>query len=606
MNPIIARELITQLRTIRGMIQLFLFLLISSFIFCVYYHQAWQTWANRSIDGRDIFFPIIYLIFLLVVPVVSMASVAIVHEREADTLDLLLTTQQGPGSILWGKLIAVVLAVLLIICSSIPILSLCFILGGLAPDELIQSFYLILCFYCFASSLGLCVSLVSSSSGIATRAAVFLLFLYLCGPYAFRVVYAVLANPINVNPVFSYELWFNPIWAMSELTSPGHMVLVQDVTQSRLPKNPSGVILQWLYAKQTTPGFLTGTLLLFITATLFTGSWLLLRLHSSSLSNRFSWREWIRFPAISKHKKSRAAASDTSFEPFFDPQKKAVIQKEVLSFNRKFITRDITMVVSCGLLCLLFSLILFKASNGGKDITHHATFISVGIFGLGIATLFSPLLPSYSVWQERFKQTWPLLRTTTILSEEIIRGKLYACFRQTALPLVSIVISCYGFNTLFFYSYGRPVDTRYLLEISMLSGFFLICIYFYSCIGILNSSKPVSGYFQPQFKTFFIVFVHIFAPFLLQNLLIWLCIAIIGPKTPYSLDASLYTPYRDKMITQINATLSNMALISPAWFLSKRDWTFNTTVILLIHSMVLLTLSRYCVQRASLWIRARE
>lgn len=68
-------------------------------------------------------------ITLIIVPILTAGTIS--GERERQTLDIMLTTPKKPLSIIWGKLTAALSNYMIFIISSIPIMSIAFILGGL-------------------------------------------------------------------------------------------------------------------------------------------------------------------------------------------------------------------------------------------------------------------------------------------------------------------------------------------------------------------------------------------------------------------------------------------------------------------------------------------
>src|SRR5713226_4971181 len=65
---------------------------------------------------------------------------AISGERERQTIDLLFVTRIPPFSIIWGKLLASMSFVVLLLLLSVPIFSLVFLFGGIELDQVLYSF----------------------------------------------------------------------------------------------------------------------------------------------------------------------------------------------------------------------------------------------------------------------------------------------------------------------------------------------------------------------------------------------------------------------------------------------------------------------------------
>lgn len=93
---------------------------------------------------------------LLIVPGLTAGSIS--GERERQTFDSLMGTAMTPASIVLGKLMAVMGTVFLLLISSLPVLSLVFIFGGIRYMDLLWSIggMFVLAFY--MASAGICFS----------------------------------------------------------------------------------------------------------------------------------------------------------------------------------------------------------------------------------------------------------------------------------------------------------------------------------------------------------------------------------------------------------------------------------------------------------------
>ena len=97
-----------------------------------------------------------FLMLILIMPALTAGSIS--GERERQTLDLMLTTCITPADIVLGKLEAALGTMSLMVVSSLPILAMVFVYGGVAASDLIL---LVCCFFAaavFMGSIGLCCS----------------------------------------------------------------------------------------------------------------------------------------------------------------------------------------------------------------------------------------------------------------------------------------------------------------------------------------------------------------------------------------------------------------------------------------------------------------
>ena len=110
-----------------------------------------------------------FLMLILIMPALTAGSIS--GERERQTLDLMLTTCMTPADIVLGKLEAALGTMFLMVVSSLPILAMVFVYGGVAISDLIL---LVCCFFAaamFMGSIGLCCSALFRRTTAATVAA---------------------------------------------------------------------------------------------------------------------------------------------------------------------------------------------------------------------------------------------------------------------------------------------------------------------------------------------------------------------------------------------------------------------------------------------------
>jgi len=99
-----------------------------------------------------------FVLLLFLVPAITAGSIS--GERERQTLDLMLTTGMTSAEIVFGKLLASLSTVLLLIVSSFPVLALVFIYGGVMVKDIVL---LLLC-YCVTALLVGCIGIFCSAS----------------------------------------------------------------------------------------------------------------------------------------------------------------------------------------------------------------------------------------------------------------------------------------------------------------------------------------------------------------------------------------------------------------------------------------------------------
>ena len=130
-----------------------------------------------------------FLMLILIMPAMTAGSIS--GERERQTLDLMLTTCMTPADIVLGKLEAALGTMFLMVVSSLPILAMVFVYGGVTASDLLL---LVCCFFAaavFMGSIGLCCSALFRRTTAATVAAYAVTAVLTAGTYGinFLVTY---------------------------------------------------------------------------------------------------------------------------------------------------------------------------------------------------------------------------------------------------------------------------------------------------------------------------------------------------------------------------------------------------------------------------------
>ena len=119
--------------------------------------------------GRGIFTALMFLQTLMIL-VLAPASTAgtISSEREKQTLDLLAVTPISSLAIVVGKLMSALTWVFVLILASIPVTSLVFVYGGVAPDDVVRGYAMLFVTAIAFGALGTFFSALMRRSGAAT------------------------------------------------------------------------------------------------------------------------------------------------------------------------------------------------------------------------------------------------------------------------------------------------------------------------------------------------------------------------------------------------------------------------------------------------------
>lgn len=242
MNPMIRKELRQRMRERRTWILPSLYLLALGGVVALAYffmtNDELFGMGTRNNQGAQIgvavFFTVAYTqmaLLLLLAPVFSAGSLTI--EKEQRTLAGLLTSLLSPTEIWWGKFVAAMLFLTLLLVSALPVLSISFSLGGIGPGELARATGMTLLVLASVSAVGLYFSstfrrsvhstAVAYATVIALTVVTLVTFLILqahwessLGPQAVAAANAAggppgyVRAPLYLNPFYALTMAFVP------------------------------------------------------------------------------------------------------------------------------------------------------------------------------------------------------------------------------------------------------------------------------------------------------------------------------------------------------------------------------------------------------------
>ncbi len=200
-NPVITKELRGRMRGTRTYWLLFGYLLLLSLILFFPYLGWWNQHSNEMERGGAsagftvgrTFFQILFysqaVMIALITPALTAGAISV--EREQRTFEMLRGTILRPRAIVWGKLASSVSFVALLLTSSLPLLSLCFLLGGVSPGEVFFAYILLVGDAFLFGAVGLCWSAYAASTATATvlSYATLIVFFVVTAPFAAPVVF---------------------------------------------------------------------------------------------------------------------------------------------------------------------------------------------------------------------------------------------------------------------------------------------------------------------------------------------------------------------------------------------------------------------------------
>lgn len=141
-NSLAGKELRTRMRGWRSTAVLTAYMAILAAIAIGFLiKQAGPTTDQSSQIGLQLFQALSFFQLLLILFITPAATAgAISGERQRQTWDLLLVTRLSSLGIVWGKLVASVAFGVLLVLASLPLFSLVFLFGGVAPDDILHTY----------------------------------------------------------------------------------------------------------------------------------------------------------------------------------------------------------------------------------------------------------------------------------------------------------------------------------------------------------------------------------------------------------------------------------------------------------------------------------
>ena len=227
-NPVLMKEMKLRFRSFKSFSGL-LFYLATLGIFMTGFILVATDFGRISFITPELS----YLLFILL-SVVQMGLVmfitpgvtagAISSEREKQTLNMLLTTTQSATQIILGKLLSSIAFIILMLMAGLPIYSIVFLFGGVAPTQVLMTFAYFLLTLVTIGSIGIFFSTITKRtvvSMISTYGA--MIFLGAITAFLFLVTFIMVGNGvmINIGKIMMYALaTLNPGAVIVSITSP--------------------------------------------------------------------------------------------------------------------------------------------------------------------------------------------------------------------------------------------------------------------------------------------------------------------------------------------------------------------------------------------------
>ncbi|HJP89790.1 MAG TPA: ABC transporter permease subunit [Candidatus Limnocylindrales bacterium] len=180
-----------------------------------------QATFGSAMVGRGVFSGLMMLQTLMIAVLAPAATAgAISSEREHQTLELLTVTPISSIAIVVGKLFSALAWVFVLILASIPVTALVFVFGGVAPDDVIRGYAVLLATAIGLGSIGIFFSALTRRTGASTGLT-FVATLVLMVGSVFVFFFMATTNDVGSNGLRKMPsqsiLWLNPFVAQADV-----------------------------------------------------------------------------------------------------------------------------------------------------------------------------------------------------------------------------------------------------------------------------------------------------------------------------------------------------------------------------------------------------
>lgn len=221
-NPILTRELRTRMRGAKAFWILMVYLGLLSLILGGVYLSWWNSQqsssgvATASYDMGRLFYGVLFAVQAALVGLITPALTAgaLTIEREQRTFEALTVSPLPRRAIVFGKLTSAVAFVGLLLVGSLPLVALCFLLGGVSPEEVGVAYLLLLASAFLYGATGIAYSSFAKTTAVATLLTYGTILLFFLGtlPLALSGIDFATASANAYSK--SFLLAVNPVGAM--------------------------------------------------------------------------------------------------------------------------------------------------------------------------------------------------------------------------------------------------------------------------------------------------------------------------------------------------------------------------------------------------------
>lgn len=229
-NPVLNKEFMLRMRTPKSMLALLFYLLAIGFLTLGFLYVTQMDGNQGSFnpsESRTMFqFISVAQLGLIAFMAPGLTAGIISGEREKQTLNLLLTTQQSYTVIIVSKLVSSLSFMLLITVATMPVYSIVFLYGGISPSQLLMVFLFYLFTMVVLGSFGVLFSTLFKRTMVSVIVSYGVTLVIFGGTaFLFVILNQVMNNLNNGGAGVSYSwighlMGVNPIAALYSIFDP--------------------------------------------------------------------------------------------------------------------------------------------------------------------------------------------------------------------------------------------------------------------------------------------------------------------------------------------------------------------------------------------------
>ena len=375
-NPVLTRELLVNLRSPRAFLLQWFYVAALGAVVYFYWPAAGEVVSSGKAQRLfELFFLGQFFMVALAAP--TFAAGSITGEKERKTYEMLLASPLEPMTILVGKLLSALGYLVILILSSLPLMILCFLLGGILLSEIARAYIILIL---AAGTFGL-LSVACSSFFRRTSSALVVSYMVIL-PLA--VVCLALTRTENTMARDFVSIAVLPPWCLAIWT-----VVVIVVNRRLLHPPDVGSGGKEVVDEEEEKKYAIGVVI-----------------------DRDLFPDKLFAPA------KRLDLMPDGTNPVLDKELRSEIFSQGTLMLRVVI--QVSMLLS---IPLMAGLLFLRPENAGYYVSYVLTF----------NLLVGPVFSAGSITQERERQTLDLLLTTLLRPGQIILAKLVAALRVSTV-----------------------------------------------------------------------------------------------------------------------------------------------------------------------------